>query len=197
VDSAEAVVEHPSGERAPRLAGSASGPELPAGTVEVVPVRALLLGERLDTRSLERNEPLAVAPLAVDIPEGGVAVAFRYGAVILFGAATPAMDDFVASLTPLVTGALPVPERDDVRLLVRPDADQHVDLAGNIFLREKTIERLQLVADILAKSLVHSHYETRTPRTSTASSRLPRHCERRGAPGDRARSCCATLATCF
>ena len=115
----------------------------------------------MDTRALERNEPLGIAPLAVAIPEGGVAVVFRYGAVVLFGAATPTMDNFIASLTPLVTGALSVPERDEVRLLIRPDADQHVDLAGNIFLREKTIERLQLVADILAKSLVLSHYETR------------------------------------
>lgn len=48
-----------------------------------------------------------------------------------------------------------------MRLLVRPETDQHVDLAGNIFVREKPTERLQLVADILAKSLVLSHYETR------------------------------------
>src|SRR6516164_8472144 len=109
VNSTERVAEHPGGRTAQLPASSGSNREEPAGTVEVVPVRALLLGERLDTRSLERNEPLAVAPLAVDIPEGGVAVAFRYGAVILFGAATPAMDDFVASLTPLVTGALRFP----------------------------------------------------------------------------------------
>jgi hypothetical protein len=56
-------------------------------------------------------------------------VLFRYSAVVLFGAATPAMDNFLASLTPLVTEPLPVPERDDVRLLIRPDADQPVDLA--------------------------------------------------------------------
>jgi required for meiotic nuclear division protein 1 len=161
VNSAEKVVEHPSSKTAPLPASPAPDLELPAGTVEVVPVRALLLGERLDTRALERNEPLGVSPLAVDIPEGGVAVVFRYGAVVLFGPATPAMDKFIGSLTPLLTGALPVPERDDLRLLVRPDADQHVDLAGNIFLRGKTTERLQLVADILAKSLVLSHYETR------------------------------------
>ncbi|HXO92262.1 MAG TPA: hypothetical protein VN849_15860, partial [Stellaceae bacterium] len=51
-----------------------------SGAVEVVPVRALLLGERLDTRALERDQPLGVAPLAVAIPGGGVAVLFRYGA---------------------------------------------------------------------------------------------------------------------
>jgi required for meiotic nuclear division protein 1 len=99
--------------------------------------------------------------LAVDIPGGGDAVLFRYGAVVLFGTASAAMDNFVASLMPLVTAALSAPERDDTRVLVRPEGDQPVDLAGNIFLREKTTERLQVVADILAKSLVLSHYETR------------------------------------
>jgi required for meiotic nuclear division protein 1 len=134
---------------------------LPSGTVDVVPVRALLLGERLDTRAFERDEPLGIAPLTVDIPGGGVAVLFRYGAVVLFGAAAAALDNFVASLGPSVTAALPVAERDDTRLLIRPEADQVVDLAGNIFLPEKTTERLQVVADILAKGLVLSHYETR------------------------------------
>ena len=132
-----------------------------AGAVEAVPVRALLLGERLDTRALERDEPLGAAPLTVAIPGGGVAVLFRYGAVVLFGAATTAMDKFVVSLRPYVSAALAVPERDDARLFIRPEADEHVDAAGNIVLRERTTERLQLVADILAKSLVLSYYETR------------------------------------
>src|ERR1700687_583339 len=100
-----------------------------SGAVEGVPVRALLLGERLDTRALERDQPLGVAPLAVAIPGGGVGVLFRYGAVLLLGAATAAMDEFVVSLMPLVTAALPVPERDDARLLIRPEADGQVDLA--------------------------------------------------------------------
>jgi uncharacterized Rmd1/YagE family protein len=86
---------------------------------------------------------------------------FRYGAVVLFGAASAALDNFVASLMPLVTSALPTPERDDLRLLVRPQADPQIDLAGDIFLREKKTEHLQVIADVLAKSLVLSHYETR------------------------------------
>lgn len=134
---------------------------VPAGTVEVVPIRALLLGERLDTRALERDKPLGVAPLTVEIPGGGVAVLFRYGAIVLFGVATTATDNFVASLRTSIIGALNAPEQDEARLLLRPESDQPVDAAGNIVLREKTTEGLQLVADILAKSLVLSHYETR------------------------------------
>jgi len=132
-----------------------------SGAVEVVPVRALLLGERLDTRALERDQPLGAAPLAVAIPGGGVGVLFRYGAVVLFGGATAAIDKFVVSLMPFVSAALAVPERDDARVLVRAEVDEQVDPAGNIVLRERTTERLQLVADILAKGLVLSYYETR------------------------------------
>jgi uncharacterized Rmd1/YagE family protein len=140
---------------------AAPGRETPASAIDVVPIRALLLGERLDTRALERDRPLGIAPLTIDVPEGGIAILFRYGAVVLFGMTNAAMEGFVASLEPLVTGAFRVPERDDVHLLVRPDADQQVDPAGNILIRETTTEQLQLVADILAKSLVLSHYETR------------------------------------
>ena len=155
------MAELTGGQTAGRGTSAVSAAGLPAGTVEVVLVRALLLGERLDTRALERDQPLGVAPLTVEIPGGGDAVLFRYGAVVLFGPPSAALDDFVAGLRPLVTAALPIPERDDARLLIRPDAEQHVDLAGNIFLREKTTESLQVVADILGKGLVLSHYETR------------------------------------
>jgi uncharacterized Rmd1/YagE family protein len=138
-----------------------SATRLSATSEEVVPVRALLLGERLDTRALERNQPLGIGPLAVEIPGGGVAVLFRYGAVVLFGTPSSAMDGFVASLSPWVAGAFANPEKDETRLLVRPDADQQVDPSGNIVVQGRTIERLQLVADVLAKSLVLSHYEMR------------------------------------
>jgi required for meiotic nuclear division protein 1 len=131
------------------------------GAADIVPVRALLLGERLDTRALERDAPRGTAPLSLDIPGDGVAVLFRYGAIVLFGPRIAATDDFIAALMPSVAGAFRFPEQEEARLLVRPDTDQHVDPSGNIILRDKSTERLQVVADILAKSLVLAHYETR------------------------------------
>ena len=179
------MTELTSGERAGQGISTASIAELPAGAVEAVPVRALLLGERLDTRALERDTPLGVAPLTLEIPGGGTAVLFRYGAVILFGAASAALDHFVSGLRPLVTAALPVPEQDDARLLIRPDADQVVDLAGNILLREKTTERLQVVADVLAKGLILSHYETRIAEIFDGIEPLAVTLREKGRPGAR------------
>jgi len=127
---------------------------------EPIEVQAVLLGERLDTRALEGTGPLATAPLAVPLPEGGVAVLFRYGVVVLFGAARHDADRFVAAVVGNITEPLAVPEREDAQILIQPGSEQHVDTAGNILLRERTIERLQLVADVLAKNLVLAHYET-------------------------------------
>jgi required for meiotic nuclear division protein 1 len=133
----------------------------PTGTVDGMPVCALLLGERLDARTRDRDAPRDPAPLLLDIPGGGRAVLFRYGVAVLFGAEAMAADRFVASLMPRITGPFPVPERDDARLLVEPKAEQYVDANGNILLRDRSPERLQLVADVLAKNLILAHYETR------------------------------------
>jgi required for meiotic nuclear division protein 1 len=146
---------------APPEATEAARSPAPAATADIVPVRALLLGERLDTRALERGATVGIVPLTLDVPGGGVAVLFRYGAVVLFGPPTAAMDEFVATLMPSIAGAFPAPEREEARLLIRAESDQHVDASGNIILRDKSTERLQLVADILAKSLMLSHYEAR------------------------------------
>lgn len=129
--------------------------------MQSISVRALLLGERLDTRTLERDTALAAAPLAVSVDGGGTAIIFRYGAVVLFESSVLATERFLASLDPLVTDKFATVEREDLQILIRPDTDQLVDAAGNITLRDRKIERLQLVADVLAKNLVLSHYEGR------------------------------------
>jgi len=141
--------------RVPSIATTAS-----EAVAETLPVRALLLGERIDTR-LERSGSLGTAPLTLNLAGGGLAVLFRYGAIVLFGPKSAAMGDFIKGLAASVVGAFPVPEEDEVRIVIRPESEQHVDTSGNIILRDRSIERLQLVADILAKSLVLSHYEAR------------------------------------
>src|SRR4030088_1211081 len=48
-------------------------------------MRALLLGDRIDTSGLERTEVLSTAPLAFRAGKDGVVTVFRYGVVALFG----------------------------------------------------------------------------------------------------------------
>jgi required for meiotic nuclear division protein 1 len=158
-------------------------PSVAAGIADAVPVRALLLGERLDLRAFQREATREATPLLVDIPGGGRAALVRYGAAVLFGAAPEAAERFAETLAAKVAGPFAVPEREEGRLLIDPRAEQHVDAAGNILVRDDAPQRLQLVADILAKSLVLAHYETRIAEIFDRIEPLAATLREKGRPG--------------
>jgi required for meiotic nuclear division protein 1 len=135
---------------------------LPAalGTRRPLTVRALLLGERIATNRFEPSEPLARVPLTICVDGGGVAVLFRYGAVVLMNVSHEAEIALLDRLMPIVGEPFEPRESDELRVDVRPDVDEQIDLAGTVLLKEITLERLQLIADALAKSVVLAHYET-------------------------------------
>jgi required for meiotic nuclear division protein 1 len=131
------------------------------GTQRPVAVRAVLLGERLDVHRFDHQEPLARLPLTIAVYEGGIAVLFRYGVVVLLNVALAAERALIERLSSLVVDPFEPRESDEVRIEIRPDVDDQIDATGMIGLKQATLERLQLIADVLAKSLVLSHYESR------------------------------------
>jgi len=159
-----------------------SGSARPAnlGIAPPVTATALLLGERIDIRGLEDRQSLSRVPLVVRVYEGGLAVVFRYGVVVLFNVASSAQDAFAVRLAPRVDDPLGERESDEVRVVVQPEADEQTDLSGTISIKELTLERMQLVADILAKSLVLSHYEIAV---ASAFDRVEPLAERLGSTG--------------
>ncbi|OAN48771.1 hypothetical protein A6A04_19835 [Paramagnetospirillum marisnigri] len=133
----------------------------PAEAVSGLTGHVLLLGERLDTRRLEEGVVLATAPLIIRAGRGGFAVLFRYGVAVLFALDPMEEAVFLASLSKLVAAPLPVQGRNAAHILIEPDGDDHVDKQGIIHLRDICPERLQLVAEMMARDLVLEHYETR------------------------------------
>jgi uncharacterized Rmd1/YagE family protein len=93
-----------------------------------------------------------------------MAVLFRYGVVVLFNLQIVEEAAFLVSLKSVVGDPFDNPESEDVQLRVDPDGDERVDAAGVIHLREVTTERLQVVADVLAKSVVLAWNENRVAR---------------------------------
>ncbi len=124
-------------------------------------VRAILLGERIDTRGLEQQDTLGRAPLVIRVREGGVVVLFRYGVIVLLNVQPDAERALLDRLAPLIIDPFEPREPDETRIAVRADSDDQIDLDGTITLKEVTTERIQTVADVLAKSLILAHYETR------------------------------------
>ncbi len=121
--------------------------------------RALFLGERIDLRSLETTHRLAVVPpLTVSAGEQGCAVLFRYGVVVLFALAPLEEASLLRHIEPLVGARFSQPEVEEVEIYLDATKGEQLD-NGVIILPEPSIERLQIVADILAKSVVLAYYE--------------------------------------
>lgn len=123
--------------------------------------RGFLLGERLDVRRFEQKQVLATTPLTIPAGRKGFAVLFRYGAVVLFDVGAEEEAHFLADIRSLIAEPLPTPGREESYIDLSAHADEHVDPNGTIVLREITPERLQVVADVMAKDMVLEHYEIR------------------------------------
>lgn len=123
-------------------------------------VRALFLGRRLDLRGLESSRLLAALPLMISAGEHGYAVLFRYGAVVLFNVSPVEEVSFLGHLTPLIREPFATPDSEVIQIHVDPGRNERVE--NNIIaINDTRAERLQIVADILAKSVVLDHYEKR------------------------------------
>lgn len=120
--------------------------------------RALFVGERIDLRALETAQRLALAPLAVSAGTQGCAVLFRYGVVVLFDLDAVEEASFLVHLRPLVSEPLDRPETEEIGLTANSQREERVE-SGMVSLHEFGVERLQIVADILAKSVVLAYYE--------------------------------------
>jgi uncharacterized Rmd1/YagE family protein len=118
-------------------------------------VRAVHVGDRVETKGLEaRLTPQQ--PLVVEVGTTGYAVLLRAGAVVLYGVNQEGQDKFLADLAPRI--ALPYKKLESERALVRIGDGDGVELDA-LTVRELTIERLQVIGEILGKSVIMARYE--------------------------------------
>ncbi len=125
--------------------------------------RALLLGERLDLRAMGEAERLAPSPLSVSVRGGGIAVLFRYGAVVLFDVSVSEQAAFLEQIRSLIVQPFPDIEREEVDVRIEPEGREGME-GNTVVLQEGTIERLQILADVLSKSIVLAMYEAKLSR---------------------------------
>ncbi len=148
--------------------------------------RALFVGERLDLREVEKAQRLASSPLVVTAGLSGCAVLFKYGALVLFGVNAVEETAFLAGIRPYIAGAYEHVETEEVQLLASPDGREGVE-DGYIVLAEFSFERLQLVAEGLARSVVLDYYETGVAAIFQRIEPLAKNLQRSGRPGSKGR----------
>ena len=122
--------------------------------------RAVLVGDRIDLRSWKQSEALASYPLTVGVPGGGAAVLFRYGVVVLFDTTETEESAFLEQIAPLIGNRFPPPETEEVDIHIDPRANEGM-YGERINLVNDDVERLQVVADVLSKSVILAFYEAK------------------------------------
>jgi uncharacterized Rmd1/YagE family protein len=118
-----------------------------------VTAHALHVGDRINTMGFE-GEALSAVPLAVQIGKTGIAVLFRYGVVVLIGLSPQDETGFLERLKPRIGGKLARFEEETAVVAHASEAEDQVQAGGPIQLRDMSLERLLVIADVLAKSVV-------------------------------------------
>src|SRR6266700_2803334 len=114
---------------------------------------ALQLGDRINTAGFE-GQILSSTPLAVRVSESGLAVVFRYGVTVFVGVSAEEEEQFLERLKPRIFGTVTPREGGWARIEVAKEAEEPIPVGGPIVVKEFSLERLLVVSDALAKSVV-------------------------------------------
>lgn len=141
---------------------------------------ALLIGERVNLRQLPPYSLLANNPPMVEVSGGGTAALFRFGVVVFFNVPPVAQSSFLQQLRHLVTEPVEHLDYETDDLEIRIDAQRGDSLEqGILYLVDHDIGRQQVVADILAKSVLLAGHEGKIgsvfDRVEPLAEKLQRH----------------------
>ncbi|HVZ37326.1 MAG TPA: RMD1 family protein [Polyangiaceae bacterium] len=117
-------------------------------------IRALLIGDRIDTSGLERRDVLSTTPLAFRAGKDGVVTLFRYGVAILIGMSPLEEDEVLRSLQSRIIGLQQKREEETALVEIAPEKDEQIQPGGPIVLKALTPEHMVVIADALARSVV-------------------------------------------
>jgi uncharacterized Rmd1/YagE family protein len=128
-----------------------------------VTAHALHVGDRINTMGFE-GEALSAVPLAIRVGKTGIAVLFRYGVAVLIGLSPQDERGFLERLAPRIGGKLGRSEEETVIVALAGETEDQIPAGGPVLLRDMSPERLLVIADVLAKSVVLAHDEREVAR---------------------------------
>jgi uncharacterized Rmd1/YagE family protein len=124
-----------------------------------VTIRALLVGDRIETAGLERSDVLSTIPLAFRAGEHGVVALFRYGVAVLVAMTPLEEEEVLRRLDGRIIGPIAPREEEAFQIEIAPDKDDQLTPTGVIAVRALTTEHTLLIADALATSVMLAHDE--------------------------------------
>lgn len=122
-------------------------------------VHAVFVGTGIETRDIEPADSVTTSPLTLRAGKQGLAVVFRYGAIVFFDTTAEEWTAFVREISPFINGPFDRPETEELMIGRSVDGVEHLDAEGTLRLIDPSLDRLHIVAHALAKSVVLAHYE--------------------------------------
>jgi uncharacterized Rmd1/YagE family protein len=123
--------------------------------------RALLLGEGLDLKGLERQDAFSANPLAFTTAANGTAMLFKFGAAVFFSMTPIEEESLIQGLTQRIAGPLAEREVETAVIVAAPDEEDLLSKTGAIQLKSTGPEHLLLVGEALAVSVALAYDERR------------------------------------
>lgn len=151
-----------------------------------IQIRAVLLGGRITPGGTEAWRKLADKPLAIAGRGSGCAMVFRYGAVVFFGIGADEEREICERLTVREPLARAETETVELRLDRAFEADPRIE-DGVIFVPDDNLQRLQVIAEALAKSVVLADHENAIARAFDRIEPLAQNLNEHGRAGKRER----------
>ena len=130
-------------------------------TQQGMTVRALLLGEGLDLKGLERQDAFSLNPLAFTASASGTAMLFKFGAVVFFNMTPIEEEGLVHGLEPRILGPLDEREIETALIVTTQDEEALLSKSGAIQVKSTDQDRLLLVGEALAVSVALAYDERR------------------------------------
>jgi len=125
--------------------------------LRLIKCRAIYLGQRLELKQFRQTQYLAVNPLAISYGHEGTVILFRYGVAVTFGLSALEENRLSEELRSYIRDPFTVCEEESLDIQVLQESDSFSE--DRLCLNDLSIERQQLVAGVLAKSVVLAHYE--------------------------------------
>jgi uncharacterized Rmd1/YagE family protein len=121
-------------------------------------VRSICVGGDIDTRSLRKTRSLSASPLTLEAGSGGCATVFRYGAIVFFNVKPIEETTFLSGLSALIQRPAATPMVEEAELALSSDGHEGAE-ETSLFVPNFLLPTLQVVAEVLARSVVLERFE--------------------------------------
>jgi uncharacterized Rmd1/YagE family protein len=124
---------------------------------KVLKCKAIYLGQRIELKQFRQTQYIATNPLAIHYGHEGIVILFRYGVCVMFGLSALEENRLHEELSPYLRDPLTEIEEETLELRLKDNSDTFSE--GALLINDVSIQRLQVIAGVLAKSVVLAYYE--------------------------------------